>query len=854
MKNDEAFSMKKKKITAISLMLATAALSAAFSGAFLNTALTASAATDNYELDGVFAEVSGSDVKTATVGEDTFTAFELKDEASVRMKRHLAYKWYVQDDADTAKVKKGKAAYLTVKFAFSDTAFNTVDFAFESPSAWATEGSKATNTVRFKKTATGVKAYVVYGEVVKYDETAAEDTLTAEQKEFKAKEQELLANAQEFTVTANETLTLSLTQDAQAADGEFTVLLSSVTNPIGKFENVGANSAEYTYNSMHPLTVSADLGKDDDETVKDAKTTVVLNEINGQSFKLTDGKIVDNAAPVLVIHENIHSFLLGTAFALDYDYIDVLDDDVTSSDATWEFYQYNPANETVGAEEDEFAKYKSNKNLTNSIFFQPTEYSYTPAGATEAVKTTVFKNTGAEYLAARVKLGDASSVEDTTFDLAWYASNPVQIKGKTDIGMPDSDLYYIVLDRNESGATYKEYVETVEEAGVKKSVKSATQDAAVESFNARLAEIIKDEDIYAGSNSYINFPSFKWLIDDNNGYRNLKFTISYRVTGSESESTSTNLAYNAIKLSVAKEGTYEFKIFAVDPAGNAMKYYLDGKEVDVTSGNVWDIDAIPYFTFEIENKGLKVEDPTSQSGRKDTEVLDKTYTIDDIKVVGATNLQEKYSLYKVNLAAYNEGKEDALQITRNDLTAITYQAIAEKVNARLSTVQNGDYFGMYLKAYAELLAVRKDATNVEATANEIVTKLFTKIGEQGDNVNNATDEFEKYEWNPSSQSFKTVEEGEFFVLADYWEKDTPTATRAAAYMVVVVESKTAVIEGDDNFGEWIEQNLVSVILFAIAGVMLILIVILLLVKPSDETLEDVDAKAAKEKKTNKDEE
>ena len=79
-------------------------------------------------------------------------------------------------------------------------------------------------------------------------------------------------------------------------------------------------------------------------------------------------------------------------------------------------------------------------------------------------------------------------------------------------------------------------------------------------------------------------------------------------------------------------------------------------------------------------------------------------------------------------------------------------------------------------------------------------------------------------------------------------------TRAAAYMVVVVESKTAVIEGDDNFGEWIEQNLVSVILFAIAGVMLILIVILLLVKPSDETLEDVDAKAAKEKKTNKDEE
>ena len=46
--------MKKKKTTVISLMLATAALSAAFSGVFLNTDLTASAATDNYELDGLF--------------------------------------------------------------------------------------------------------------------------------------------------------------------------------------------------------------------------------------------------------------------------------------------------------------------------------------------------------------------------------------------------------------------------------------------------------------------------------------------------------------------------------------------------------------------------------------------------------------------------------------------------------------------------------------------------------------------------------------------------------------------------------------------------------------------------------
>ena len=65
-----------------------------------------------------------------------------------------------------------------------------------------------------------------------------------------------------------------------------------------------------------------------------------------------------------------------------------------------------------------------------------------------------------------------------------------------------------------------------------------------------------------------------------------------------------------------------------------------------------------------------------------------------------------------------------------------------------------------------------------------------------------------------------------------------------------MQSKADVIEGENN---WLKNNVVSVVLFSIAGVMLILIIILLLIKPSDETLEDVDAavvktKAKKEKK------
>ena len=80
----------------------------------------------------------------------------------------------------------------------------------------------------------------------------------------------------------------------------------------------------------------------------------------------------------------------------------------------------------------------------------------------------------------------------------------------------------------------------------------------------------------------------------------------------------------------------------------------------------------------------------------------------------------------------------------------------------------------------------------------------------------------------------------FFILADYSEAEQ-TAVRATAYKLVIVDSEADSIKGET---EWLKNNVVSVVLFSIAGVLLILIIILLLDKPSDETLADVDAKAA----------
>ena len=72
-----------------------------------------------------------------------------------------------------------------------------------------------------------------------------------------------------------------------------------------------------------------------------------------------------------------------------------------------------------------------------------------------------------------------------------------------------------------------------------------------------------------------------------------------------------------------------------------------------------------------------------------------------------------------------------------------------------------------------------------------------------------------------------MEEGEYLIGADYWKEELPMQ-RAMAYKLVIVESEADVIKGET---QWLKNNVVSVVLFSIAGVMLVLIIVLLLIKP-----------------------
>lgn len=769
--------MKRNKLKALTLALASVAMSTALIGVVTANVAMADT-TDNkvYALTDVFSSKSAKIDKNA----DNVTAFTLSNDGSVYLKRDLAFKWYTAKDA---------AAYLSVGFKLADSKFETVSLSVDSPSAWASEDDKATNVVKFEKTATGFAVSVNGGAKTEYNG------------EYVGKE-----------------MTLTLNEDA-CADGEFNVriALNGQTLEAGKFTNVGSYLAEYSASKTLPLQFSATV-KDDTATEEVETTTVLLTNINGQKFdNITENKeVVDTAAPVLVVNEEVSGFLLGTKFELDYDYVDVLSKDVT---ITREYYQYNP-NHTE----------KKYNTLSTSVYFYETSY------VKDGVPTTVYEQNvhngeNTEFLAIRFTLDDGKYSADEgeykkpVYELAWYANADAlrTIDGDT--------TQYIALDKNTDGPEYKLF--TKDETD-KENKKVTNYDDIVGAYQTKITTAAAD--VYAGSNSYLQLTSLDSMLGDNNGYRGLKFTVSYKSPSSTNASTLSNRAYNALEIPVSSEGTYEFKVFAVDKAGNKMKAYLDGELVDVDTSNVWDIEEIPSFTFEVKNRALKVEDPTSKNGRKATEVLDKTYTLDSVKVIGATNLQQEYSLYKLNRNALMDAG-----ISVSDLHAVTYSELASKAADRWSEVKDGDYFAFYIKIYAELLS----DGNSELVGT--IVNAFEKVGVKGDNIHNADDRYEKYEWNPDTQSFKTVEKGEYIMFVDCWEAEIPTQ-RAAAYKVIVVENEVDEIEGENN---WLENNVASVVLFSVAGLMLIIIIVLLLIKPSDETLEDVEDKAAKKEKKKK---
>ena len=767
--------MKSQNKKLLTFLLAAAFVGAAFGGVASLGAVKSSADNEakTYAYTDVFG-TSGAAVLSANETDATKLSVALPNGGSTYLKkRDLALKWY----------ENGAAQYFTFKFALADKNFTSVSIVIETASAWATKDEMTTNTVKFTNVSGEIGVSVNDGDTYVVSDNSLND------------------------------LTLSLTEGTNY--GEFGVLLNG--GSIGTFTNVGANFAENT-TDITPFTVKAEVPVTEGEETP-VKTVVNFIELNKQSLALADGKLTDNAAPVLVVSEELNGFMLGTQYAVSAETIDVLE---TSLTTTVTYYQYNPTTENVA---EAYTTMPSTKPYLSETVYK----------GTDDKMHSVFQDEGKEYLSVKYTLKDKSELSSEV-ELAWYANAVAEKDG----------VKYITMDRNEQGASYtfltkddvnktQTFAETQEYKDFVAALKAETED---ENGDAKLV---------AGENTELLIPTLKGLINDNNGYSNLKFTICYR--NIEGEKTSSNLTVSKLKLTLARAGRYEFKIFAVDKAGNQMKYYLEGEEVDVTSSNVWDIEEIPSFTFDVKDTGLSVEDEGS-SDRHDDEKIGGVYSPSDINILGdrASSATKEFALFKVDVSKFDG--ESSVPLTETMLYEIEFATIQSRAAGRLAEA-NGDYVNFFKKIYAECLAERLG----DVTADELLAceGLFVEILPVDYRIDEEKhpDEWKKnnqYNFSESNGSFTAVEQGTYLVLGVF--SDSEIASRkVAAYRVVFADDKDDYVDGEMT--EWLKNNLVSVILFAVAGVMLIIIIVLLFIKPSDETLEDVEKNAAKGKKEKK---
>lgn len=788
--------VKKSLITIISL----------FAALFLILGLAlglpkVSAFANTYSPSSIFSAGTGGEVGASDKfgeGDDAkaYVQFTFSDGGKVYYRRVLALKWYEGE---------GEARYFSMKFSFGDINFEKFTIDFESEEENISKDGKAKNSILFEKADDEEKLNVY---VNKPEEESEEAT----------------GSVTPVTVDKAEDILIAL-DETDCDSGKFNVSVNE--EKAGQFTNIGGYYLEYRSTSSTkantPVTFTATFPA---ETESGVRQKLYMKSLNNQPLSLTSSdRVDDTASAVLVLSEEVYSFKLGQKFSLTYKAIDVLDDSVTVSREyymlkTVEGTNYLPNETELKDDEHKVYNYKS---LTTSTYFLPSQDDG------EETKNPT------EYVSIRFKLDDDTDDNDTYVYLSWYAATDAKEEkegiayteetGEDDkkeiVSNANAKLDFIKVDRERKGPAYN-YLkadENSKENIYQSDDNSVNAEEAFEKAVKDYQEAVNDvaEKTSAGSGAYIYLPSLRDLIySDYAGYRNLKFSIYYYKEGSSSASSQTSLSYNALKFEVDKEGWYKFRVLAQDSASNAMEYYLDGELVTVTGSNIWDIEGIPEFRFKIGYSGPTIEDPEEQS----LGYRNDTYNFSSFDIVALAGYQTKYTLYRYNGANVPEGKAPS-----------SYSNFVEGAKSYMEYFEEHD----------------KDSENDKKILQEI--SVFDADVDEDDEAKwNRTDN--DYYWDPDSSLSFVPQEAGFYVLKLLVEDGKNLGESEVAYQVIEVRNPIDTIPGQS---QWLEENVVSVVLFAIAGVLAIVVVVLFLVKPSDKKVEEVDLEKLKGKKKTKNE-
>ena len=212
------------------------------------------------------------------------------------------------------------------------------------------------------------------------------------------------------------------------------------------------------------------------------------------------------------------------------------------------------------------------------------------------------------------------------------------------------------------------------------------------------------------------------------------------------------------------------------------------------------VDYVPVYQFTVNYGGLTVTDPEGQEiGYVGTE-----YSAGDFEISGlSSNYTTSYTLYIFDRLAY--------------------------------TRDNGPI------SYAQFIGMVSELFNDPETR----AAYFQKIT-PADEVENTDPDYElytDYAWDPDNLSFVPQEDNSFYVIRMSAKDNIYNTGEIESFMAISVSAAADHLAGEDD---WLENNLVSIILLCVAGVALIGIVLLIVIKPKEKgDIDVIDEKASK---------
>ncbi|MDE5942689.1 MAG: hypothetical protein K2H30_00590 [Clostridia bacterium] len=564
----------------------------------------------------------------------------------------------------------------------------------------------------------------------------------------------------------------------------------------GKLENVGGNYAKSSTSStapVYPLTFRAEFGEEETEEREAAK--MVLYSLNGQSFLLSGvqhnsaedyyyGGMVTDDTPPVLCLEETVNFFTVDE-SIDVDYA-VIDVLRTSPRATLNYYVLTY--EQYNGEDVDYDDFELFTELSSadSYYLESDIDKYYPENLNGVFADEHLK----ADMAVKVyfTLTDITSNAETDYVyLDWYV--PAEYK----LTINESD--FIAVAEDTLGATYNYGDDWAD---------------IIKDYQAKVDELAKD--LSAGSSSYLYLPSVESLFADNGtAYTDMRFSIYYY---GASQLSNTSLSYNNLSINVTRDGYYLFTVYATDAAGNNM-YYLDedGEIVEFEAGEIWTMfedkdeeglaEKLPWFHFTASYHGVQFEE---EPGMQSTAYIGTTYTSASFKINGISGYTTDYRLFLFDRAAYYADHG----------TTLTYSEFLEKMDELFDNAETRGYF-----------------TEIPALSDMAETDPDY-------------DKFADYEWNNTSLSFVPQDSNAFYMIrAEVADSGDRVNEKVACNLGIVASVQAKTLKGESD---WLKNNVASVVLLCVAGLALIGIILLLVIKPKDKGDVDEQFEAVRSKK------